>query len=224
MQHDFFIFNMHPDWQTQINMYCEDFSSQEPAYLQQVVRYTWLNTINPRQLSGHLQGRFLSMLSKLIQPECVLEIGTFTGYSALCLAEGLKTNGKLHTIEGDAETAFKARELIGQTPLADRIEVHTGNAAELIGSLQINPGLIFIDAAKQEYISYFNLCLPILQSGGLMLFDNTLWSQKVINSELREMDADTAAMHGFNSFVAGQAEVEVVMMPLRDGLTMVRKR
>jgi caffeoyl-CoA O-methyltransferase len=203
--------------------YCEAHSSAEPAHLDALVRYTWLNTLNPRQLCGHLQGRLLSMLSCLMQPRCILEIGTFTGYSALCMAEGLKEDGILHSIEADGETAFKAAEFIKGSPFAGKITMHTGDALKLIPELRLEPNIVFVDAAKQQYPDYFKVCLPILASGGLMLFDNTLWSQKVLDDEMRTTDADTAAMHQFNEFLLKSEGIEVLMLPLRDGLTLIRK-
>lgn len=215
---------MHPDWQTDLLQYCEANSSPEPAFLQDLVRYTWLNTVNPRQLSGHLQGRFLALLASLRKPSCILEIGTFTGYSALCLAEGLAENGMLHTLEADPELAFKATHWLHTTPFANRIKVHTGDALELIPSLGISPELIFVDAEKQQYRAYAEICLPLLPANGLMLFDNTLWSMKVLDPTLRGSDADTAAMHAFNGYLKGLQNVDLVLLPIRDGLTIIRKK
>lgn len=215
---------MHPDWQTEIMQYCEAHSSPEPAHLQELVRYTWLNTVNPRQLSGHLQGRLLALISAAQKADVILEIGTFTGYSALCLAEGLSESGHLHSIEANAELAFKASEIISKSPFANKITVHSGNALEAIPNLNIRPDLIFIDAEKQRYKDYCELCLPILKPGGLMVFDNTLWSNKVLNETDRTEDFDTKNMHAFNGYLNALPNVLVVMLPLRDGLTLVRKK
>lgn len=213
---------MHPDWQSDIMRYCEAHSSAEPSYLKELVRFTWLNTVNPRQLSGHLQGRLLSMFSFLLKPECVLEIGTFTGYSALCLAEGLAPNGILHSIEADAELAHKAQIQINASHFHSKIQLHHGNGLDIIPQLGIRPNIIFIDAAKQEYLAYFQTCLPLMASNGIMLFDNTLWSGKVVNPDTNDMDADTKCMHEFNEYLSKSDAVDVVMLPLRDGLTLVR--
>jgi len=215
---------MHPDWRTDLMRYCEEFSSPETPLLQDLVRYTWLHTVNPRQLSGHLQGRFLAMLSKLMRPECILEIGTFTGYSALCLAEGLAENGILHSVEADPEMAHKAADFINKSAPGHKIHVHMGNALEIIPSLGLKPNMIFVDAGKQEYRSYYEICLPMLVPGGLMLFDNTLWSMKVLDKEERNSDFDTISMHEFNNYLAAQEGIELVLLPLRDGLTLLRKK
>lgn len=214
---------MQPDWQTEINRYCEAHSSPEPAHLQELVRHTWLNTVNPRQLSGHLQGRLLALLAAGIKSDCILEIGTFTGYSALCLAEGLSENGVLHSIEADPELAFKAKDWIAKTPHAHKIKVHAGDGLLKIPELNLQPNLIFVDAEKKRYREFCEMCLPILAPGGLMLFDNTLWSMKVLDENERATDADTRNMHAFNVYLNNLPNVSVVMLPLRDGLTLLRK-
>lgn len=213
---------MHPDWQTQVLRYCEENSSPEPKHLQALTRYTWLNTTNPRQLSGHLQGRFLSMLSCLLRPSCILEIGTFTGYSALCMAEGLAKDGMVHTIEAESETAFKAREFIGNTPFYNKITVYNDRAETLIPKLEIHPDLVFIDGAKTAYRAYFDLVLPKMKPGGIIVFDNTLWSYKVLDKQQIETDEDTASIHSFNRYISSLEEITVLLMPLRDGLTILR--
>ena len=218
------ICTMHPDWQNDLHQYCEAQSSKEPELLQKLVAYTWRNTVNPRMLSGHLQGSLLSMLSALIKPQCILEIGTFTGYSALCLAEGLPANGKLHSIEADAENAWKAQQWIDQHPRKPDIQLHCGEALTLIPTLNIHPDLVFVDADKQQYQAYFESCFPITAEGGLMVFDNTLWSGRVLNEEDLKSDADTRNMHAFNQYLAATEEADVLMLPIRDGLTLLRKR
>jgi predicted O-methyltransferase YrrM len=215
---------MHPDWQDDLHQYCEKHSSSEPVLLQNLTAYTWRNTTNPRMLSGQLQGRFLAMMASLINAECILEIGTFTGYSALCLAEGLSANGALHSIEANAEMAWKAAQWVEKHPMHRQIKIHTGEALQVIPGLQLEPDMIFVDADKQQYSAYLDYCLPILKSGGLMLFDNTLWSGRVLNKEDRLNDPDTCYMHGFNKKVAETPGIEVVMLPMRDGLTMIRKK
>lgn len=214
---------MHPDWQNDASNYCGKHSTPEPDYLAETVRFTWLNTVNPRQLSGHLQGRFLSFMAALSHQGCILEIGTFTGYSALCLAEGAAKQAVVHTLEADAELAFKARKNFDASPYVEHIVVHQGPAADILPTLQLRPGLVFIDADKQQYQRYCELCLPMLAVGGVMLFDNTLWSMKVLDAEQCENDTDTRIMHGFNNWLLSLPNVEVVLLPLRDGLTMLRK-
>lgn len=214
---------MHPDWQDEIHRYCESHSSPEPELLQALTAYTWRHTVNPRMLSGHLQGRTLSMLSSLMRPACILEIGTFTGYSTLCLLEGLAPGGVLHTVEADAENAYKAELHIRQHPKADQVMVHTGEGLSIAPALGIQPDLIFVDADKQQYEAYLRCCFPLLTPGGLLLFDNTLWSGRVLDDKDREQDADTRNMHAFNALAASWPGADVVMLPLRDGLTMVRK-
>jgi caffeoyl-CoA O-methyltransferase len=214
---------MHPDWQDDLHQYCEKHSSSEPELLKNLTAYTWRNTINPRMLSGQLQGRFLSMLASLIRAECILEIGTFTGYSALCLAEGLAPNGVLHSIEANAEMAWKATQWINQHPKKEQIFIHTGEGLKLIPGLNLQPDLIFVDADKQQYADYLECCMPILKPGGLMLFDNTLWSGRVLNEEDCLHDPDTRSMHSFNQKAASLDGTDVVLLPMRDGLTLIRK-
>jgi len=214
---------MHPDWQDDLHQYCEKHSSSEPELLQNLTAYTWRNTINPRMLSGQLQGRFLAMMAALIKAECILEIGTFTGYSALCLAEGLAPGGELHSIEANAEMAWKAQQWVEKHPKKEQITIHVGEALKVISGLQLQPDLIFVDADKQQYGEYLDCCLPILKPGGAMLFDNTLWSGRVLNEDDRIHDPDTRNMHAFNQKAASTPGVEVVLLPMRDGVTMLRK-
>jgi caffeoyl-CoA O-methyltransferase len=214
---------MNTDWQTNTLAYCENMSSNEPSYLTDIVSFTWKNTVNPRQLSGHLQGRLLAMFSSLIQPDCILEVGTFTGYSTLCLAEGLHKEGKLHSIEADSENHFKAGLLIAKSPFSEKIILHQGEALVVLPKLSIKPNLIFVDADKVNYENYFHLCFPMLKPGGLIIFDNTLWSGKVLESHLVEKDADTLNMHNFNLMLKNYPNIELVMLPIRDGLTVIRK-
>ena len=214
---------MHPDWQDDLHQYCEKHSSPEPELLQNLTAYTWRNTTNPRMLSGKLQGRFLSMIASLIQPKCILEIGTFTGYSALCMADGLAPDGILHSIEASAEMTWKAEQWVKKHAKKGQMTLHTGEALDVIPHLQIHPDLIFVDADKQQYPNYLQYCLPILKPGGILLFDNTLWSGRVLNNEDCLHDPDTRQMHNFNQMVAETPGIEVVMLPLRDGLTMIRK-
>jgi len=195
----------------------------EPDYLAKINRKTHLKMINPRMLSGHLQGRVLSMLSKMIQPERVLEVGTYTGYSAICLAEGLSAKGKLHTIECDDELEDFIRENIESSPYQEQIVLHIGDAKKLIPEIDEMFDLVFLDADKREYQVYYDAVFPKLKNGAYMLVDNTLWDGKVL-LEVHDKDNQTEAIRKFNDYVAADKRVEKLILPLRDGLTMIRKK
>ncbi|MBU3661818.1 MAG: O-methyltransferase [Bacteroidetes bacterium] len=204
--------------------YCEDNSASESPALQKLNRYTHANVLQPRMLSGHLQGRFLSMLSKLIGPTHILEIGTYTGYSAICLAEGLRPGGKLVTIDINPELEGVIREHIAEAKLQDCIQFIVGDAYQIIRTLPQTFDLVFIDADKQNYAKYFDLVIDRLNPGGLIIADNVLWSGKVIDDQARIKDKDTIALHAFNQKVNADTRVEVLMLPLRDGITLIRKK
>ncbi len=195
----------------------------EPDYLAKINRKTHLKMINPRMLSGHLQGRVLSMLSKMIQPERILEVGTYTAYSALCLAEGLSAKGKLHTIECDDELEDFIRENIQSSPYQEQIVLHIGDAKKLIHEMDVMFDLVFLDADKREYQVYYDAVFPKLRKGGFVLVDNTLWDGKVL-LEVDEKDNQTEAIRKFNDYVATDSRVEKLILPLRDGLTLIRKK
>jgi caffeoyl-CoA O-methyltransferase len=214
---------MHPDWQNNLHQYCEQYSTAESDLLKELSAWTWRNTPNPRMLSGHLQGRLLALFVQMMRPTCILEVGTFTGYSTLCLAEGLMEGAVLHSVEADAEHAFKANQFISKHPKYAQIKLHTGQALSVIPELNLRPNLAFIDADKVNYPAYLDMLLPMMQSGGLMLFDNTLWSGRVLSEHDRLHDADTKNMHAFNEKVNNLPNVQVLMMPIRDGLTAVLK-
>ncbi len=208
---------MHPDWQNQTHQYCENYSSSEPEVLQKLTQFTWLRTVNPRQLSGHLQGRFLAQLVQIFQPKKILEIGTFTGYATFCLAENAPNDAEIISIEADPEIAFKCRQFWKNHPLDNRVNWKVGPAATFLPQLS-NIDLIFIDADKHNYKTYFDLCLPRLNKNGIMIFDNTLWSGKVVTGN---SDRDTQNMHQFNEYVKNRPDVHVTLLPIRDGLTWV---
>ena len=210
---------MHPDWQNQIHVYCENHSSSEPEVLQKLTQFTWRKTVNPRQLSGHLQGRFLSHLVHTHQPKKILEIGTFTGYATYCLAENARNETEITTIEADGEIAHKCQEFWKDYPLGSRVNWKVGNALEYMSEFK-DIDLIFIDADKHNYQNYFDAGLKCLSKRGLMLFDNTLWSGKVIQGET---DKDTQAMDAFNKYAASHPQVVTTLLPIRDGLTWVSK-
>ena len=207
--------------------YIEQHSSPESETLQKITRNTHLELINPRMLSGHIQGRVLSMLSQMIQPKRILELGTFTAYSALCLAEGLSDDGKLITIEHNDELEDMIRRNLALSPLGEKVELVIGDAKEELRRLgdeamrQEFFDLVFIDADKKEYCDYLDLVLPLMRKGGWILADNTLWDGHIIDSTY-DKDKQTIALRAFNDKVAKDNRLEKVILPLRDGLTIVR--
>lgn len=200
--------------------YVIEHSAQEPALLQELARETHLKVLQPRMLSGAYQGRLLAMLSKLIAPKQVLEIGTFTGYSALCLAEGLHVNGHINTIDIDEELSDMQQKYFKAAGVANQITQHLGNASELIPNIEGEFDLVFIDADKEQYPLYFDLIVDRVSSGGLIIADNVLWSGKVLEEA---NDEATKALKVFNKKVADDARVETLLLPVRDGLTLLRK-
>lgn len=204
--------------------YIEQHSSPESPVLQQITRSTHLEVINPRMLSGHVQGRVLSMISQMIQPKRILELGTFTGYSALCLAEGLTEDGRLITIEHNDEMEDSIRRNLALSPLGEKVELVIGDAKEAMrreakGAEVFD--LVFIDADKKEYCDYLDLVLPLMRKGGWILADNTLWDGHIIES-VYDKDKQTVALRAFNDKVAQDERLEKVILPLRDGLTIIR--
>ncbi len=204
-----------------INDYVEKHSQPEPELLAKLNRETWQKMIAPRMLSGHLQGRVLSMLSKLIKPKNILEIGTYTGYSALCLAEGMQKNGELHTIDINEELFDFQRKYFDESPFGKQIFQHLGNALEIIPKLDKTFDLVFIDADKNNYPNYLEIILPKLQKGSVILSDNVLWSGKVVE-DLKEDDEDTKALLQYNKLLNEHPKLETVILPIRDGLTLSR--
>ena len=217
-----------------LSEYIEQHSSPESPVLQQITRSTHLEVINPRMLSGHVQGRVLSMLSQMIRPKRILELGTFTGYSALCLAEGLPEDGKLITIEHNDEMEDSIRRNLALSPLGEKIELVIGDAKEAMrrlgdkarGERREDKGaemfdLVFIDADKKEYCDYLDLVLPLMRAGGWILADNTLWDGHIIEAAY-DKDKQTVALRAFNDKVAQDERLEKVILPLRDGLTIIR--
>lgn len=204
-----------------INDYVEKHSQAEPELLQKLNRETWQKMIAPRMLSGHLQGRVLSMLSKLIHPKNILEIGTYTGYSALCLAEGMQLDGELHTIDINEELFDFQRKYFDKSPYGRQIFQHTGNALEIIPTLDKTFDLVFIDADKTNYPNYLELILPRLKSGSVILSDNVLWSGKVVE-KVKDDDEDTKALKKYNTLLNTHPNLETVLLPIRDGLSVSR--
>lgn len=203
--------------------YCENNTSPESEVLAKLNRDTYLKVVSPRMLSGHLQGRFLSFISKLQQPKLIIEIGTYTGYSALCLAEGLCSEGKLISIDVNEETSAFAKSFIQKTEYANKIDLVLADAKEYIPMIQESIDLVFIDADKKNYLNYYHLVIDKLNSGGLIIADNVLWSGKITMPE-EEMDRETLALHQFNQFVQQDERVENILLPIRDGLMVVRKK
>jgi caffeoyl-CoA O-methyltransferase len=206
-----------------IEDYSEAHTEKENDLLQKLNRETHAKVLNPRMLSGHLQGRFLSMISRMISPENILEIGTYTGYSALCLSEGLQENGTLVTIDINEELETMTREYFGRSPYAANIDYRIGNALEIIPLLQQTFDLAFIDADKINYISYLNLCLQKVRKGGFIIADNVLWSGKVAQAELKKSDKDTQLLIEFNRMVHEDERVSNLLLPVRDGLMILQK-
>lgn len=214
--------------------YIEQHSSPESDVLKQITRSTHLEVINPRMLSGHVQGRVLSMMSQMIRPKRILELGTFTGYSALCLAEGLTEDGKLITIEHNDEMECAIRRNLTLSPLGEKIELVIGDAKETLRRLGDKArgdkargaelfDLVFIDADKKEYCDYLDLVLPLMRDGGWILADNTLWDGHIIDPAY-DKDKQTVALRAFNDKVVQDERLEKVILPLRDGLTIIRKK
>lgn len=198
-------------------------SEDEPELLQQLNQETYQKIMQPRMLSGHFQGRVLSMISKLVNPKNILEIGTYTGYSALCLAEGMQSDGELHTIDIDEELYDFQRKYFDKSKFGNQIHQHLGNALEIIPSLDKTFDLVFIDADKENYSNYFNCVIDKLNSGGIILSDNVLWSGKVIE-DLQPDDTATKALVEYNTLLKNDDRIETVMLPIRDGLTISRKK
>lgn len=206
----------------ELDDYVVQHSENEPELLQQLNRETYQKILQPRMLSGHYQGRVLSMISKLINPKNILEIGTYTGYSALCLAEGMHKKGELHTIDINEELMDFQRKYFDKSGFGNRIHQHLGDALEIIPKLNKTFDLIFIDADKENYPNYFNIIIDKLNSGGIILSDNVLWSGKVLEP-LRPDDVDTKALLEYNILLKDDERVETVVLPIRDGLTISRK-
>ncbi|MDC1080466.1 O-methyltransferase [Flavobacteriaceae bacterium] len=198
-------------------------SQSEPKILKDLARETHQKVLLPRMLSGTLQGRLLSMLSKLITPKRILEIGTYTGYATLCLAEGLASGGEIDTIDKNEELLDFQRKYFDRSGFGKQIHQHLGNAIDLIPNLKNDYDLVFLDADKSNYLNYFELVLPKTRSGGLILSDNVLWSGKVTQKADYD-DKDTQVLQKFNKLLASDPRVESVLLPLRDGLTLSRVR
>jgi caffeoyl-CoA O-methyltransferase len=206
-----------------IDTYVCEHTSQESDLLKELNRQTHVQILQPRMLSGHFQGRLLSMLSCMIRPTSILEIGTYTGYSALCLAEGLQEEGKLITIDCNVELEDFTKEYISKSSFANRIELMVGNAKEIIPNLHMDFDLVFIDADKDAYLYYYTMLIDTLKSGAYILADNVLWSGKVVE-KVNDNDKDTKSLIEFNRFIQNDERVENILLPIRDGLMLIRKK
>ncbi|RNI30349.1 O-methyltransferase [Rufibacter immobilis] len=207
-----------------LHAYAEAHTSPETPLLHRLNRETHLNVMKPRMLSGHLQGRTLAMFSQMLRPRRVLEIGTYTGYSALCLAEGLTEDGVLHTIDVNDELEDMVRRYISEAGLAQKIQLHIGQAANVIPTLEEQWDLVFIDADKKSNGLYFDLIIDQVRPGGFILTDNVLWSGKVVEKFRPKLDKDTELVLDFNRKVHEDPRVENLLLPIRDGILVARKK
>ena len=205
----------------ELENYAAQHTEDEPLLLQELNKRTHLNVLQPRMISGHFQGRFLSLLSKMVQPRTILEIGTYTGYATLCLAEGLHPEGVLHTIDIKEELTDLQREFFDRSGYGSQIVQHLGKAADIIPSLNTTFDLVFIDADKQNYAHYFDLVIEKMNRGGIILSDNVLWSGKVVE-EVKPNDKHTQALKAYNQKIKDDPRVETVLLPIRDGITLSR--
>ena len=205
----------------ELEQYIEKHSATEPEILQQLTKETYQKILLPRMLSGHFQGRVLSMLSKILNPKHILELGTYTGYATLCLAEGLKSDGTIDTIDINEELEDIQQKYFSASEFKDQIIQHIGNALDIVPTLNKKFDLVFIDADKENYINYWNLIVPMMNKGGIILSDNVLWSGKVLE-EVQKNDKSTPILLEYNKIVNEDLRVETVLLPIRDGLTVSR--
>ncbi|WP_010232363.1 O-methyltransferase [Gillisia marina] len=206
-----------------IDSYTVSHTQAEPDILAQLTRETYQKILQPRMLSGHYQGRLLSILSKIINPSTILELGTYTGYSAICLAEGLTETGELHTLDVNEELQSIQNKYFELSGYRSKIHQHLGEALEILPTLDMKFDLVFMDADKPNYPAYFDLIIDKLNPGGILLTDNVLWSGKVVE-KLKKDDESTKALLEYNKMVATDARLETVMLPIRDGLSLSRKK
>jgi caffeoyl-CoA O-methyltransferase len=204
-----------------LEQYLIDHTTPEDPVLEDLYRQTHIRFINPNMVSGHLQGKLLEMISKMINPENVIEIGTFTGYSAICLARGLKPGGKVHTIESNDELAEFSKTYFEKAGLSSEIIIHNGRAQDIIPGLDVKFDLVFIDGDKREYIEYYQLITDKVKPGGFILVDNILWGGKVL--EKSNADQQTKGIIEFNEMIKDNNKIEKIILPVRDGLMIIRK-
>jgi len=214
-----------PDYRSTVEEfenYAISHTSAEPDYLYDLYRETYLKTMYPRMLSGHLQGKFLNMICNMLKPERVLEIGTFTGYSAISMALGLPEKGIIHTIDSNPESVEIGLKYFERAGVAGKIISHIGNALEIIPEIDETFDLVFIDADKENYLNYYKIVFEKLRQSGIILADNAFWDGKVL-SEPDKADRETLGIIGFNNFIQQDKRVENILVPIRDGLMMMRK-
>lgn len=207
-----------------LDEYILEHIDEENDYLKALYRDTHLKLLYPRMASGHLQGRLLKMFVRMIQPRQILEIGTYSGYSALCMAEGLSEGGMIHTFEINDEQEDFTRPWLENSPYADKIKFYIGDALDLIPQTNLTFDLAFIDGDKRKYIDYYEMVLPRLKEGGYIIADNTLWDGHVLEEQPHRTDMQTIKIKAFNDLIAKDKRVEKVILPLRDGLTIIRKK
>lgn len=208
----------------ELSNYCEQHTSAESDALKKINRYTHSHVLMPRMLSGHIQGRTLAMFSHMIQPQYILEIGTYTGYSAVCLAEGLRKDGILITIDNNEELEDLVRQHLDLSDQKSQIISRTGNALDLIKEYTHPWDLVFIDADKDNYLNYYKLIIDQCRPGAIILADNVLWSGKVLDEKALSKDLHTQKIHEFNEYIQQDPRVENVLLPIRDGIMVVRKK
>lgn len=206
-----------------INFYAEQHTAPESVLLQDLNRETYLKVLYPRMVSGHYQGRLLSFFANMVRPLRILEVGTYTGYSTICLAEGLAENGKIFTIEKNPELEYIARKYWQKAGIEAQIALHIGDALDIIPTLAETWDLVFLDADKENYVNYYPIILKQVRKGGIILADNVLWSGKVADTETHS-DKDTISIDRFNKMVLADPSVECVLLPVRDGIMMIRKK
>lgn len=204
--------------------YSEQFTEPESPILAELNRETYANVLVPRMLSGHIQGRMLSMFSNMLKPKQILEIGTYTGYSALCLVEGLLDGGTLHTIDINEELEGMVKKYIRKAGYEDKVKQYVGNAIDIIPTIDSTFDLVFIDADKTNYANYYDMVIDRVRTGGVIIADNVLWSGKVLDEKELAKDKDTKALHEYNLKIHADPRVENVLFPVRDGLMVARKK
>ncbi len=209
--------------QIEVNEFVNKFTTSQDSILEELERETFQKTVYPQMMCSIEQGKILQFISQMLRPKYILEIGTFTGYATACLTENASQETQIHTIEADLETAFKTKSFWKNYNFMNKVHFHEGPALDILPQLNLNPDFIFVDADKHNYINYFNLCFPILQKGGIMLFDNTLWSGKVLDKDFLQNDKDTKNMHAFNQELSKCSNWKTLLLPIRDGLTAIIK-
>lgn len=209
---------------TDIQNYCDNHTQPESEVLKNLTRHTFANVLQPRMLSGHFQGRLLSMLSSMIKPKYILEIGTYTGYSAICLAEGLQEGGRLITIDVNPEQEDSIHHFIAEADMQQKIQFIIGDAYNIIKTLPHKFDLVFIDADKPNYLKYYEQAMEVLNPGGYIIADNVLWSGKVVDEKSLAKDKDTQLLDAFNKHLHNDPRLEHILLPIRDGLMLGRKK